>query len=76
MKALEHLKRSLKEFEEIHANMQRLLSDEIMEHERMNWYEPKMSTFRNFLKDVEMWKKPDPQWLIGPQDSSSNALRS
>ena len=45
---------SLKEFEEIHANVQRLLSDEIMEHERMKWYQPKMSTFRSFLKDVEI----------------------
>ena len=40
-------KSSLKEFEEILANVQR--SDEIMEHERINWYEPKMSIFRNFL---------------------------
>lgn len=41
----------------------------------MDWYEPKMSAFRNFLKDMEIWERSqiDPQMLVGLQDSISNA---
>ena len=66
--------RSLEDFNGIHESVQTCLSEEEKEKERIDWYEPKMSTFADFLKDVEKWKtsQTDPQSLIGPQDSISN----
>ena len=66
--------RSLEDFNEIHESVQTFLSEDEKEKERIDWYEPKMSTFADFLKDVEKWKTSqiDPQALIGPQDSISN----
>lgn len=66
--------KTLDEFKETHVSVQTFLSEEIKENERINWYEPKMSTFENFLQDVEKWKisETDPQSLIEPKDSISN----
>lgn len=43
----------------------------------VGWYEPRISTFVDFLKDVEKWKlsQNDPQTLVEPQDSISNVSR-
>lgn len=69
--------KSLDEFKETHVSVQTFLSEEIKENGRINWYEPKMSTFENFLQDVEKWKisQMDPQSLIEPKDSISNVSK-
>lgn len=64
-----------------------LLSEEMKKHEKIEWYEPKVSIFRDFLKVVEMWKESqmdhlphefqmDPQLIIQPHVSISIARRS
>lgn len=65
--------RSPEGLKDIHESVQMFLSEEEKEKERFDWYEPKMSTFAKFLKDVEKWKtsQTDPQSLIVPQDSIS-----
>lgn len=66
--------RSPEDLKDIHESVQMFLSEEEKEKERIDWYEPKMSTFADFLKNVEKWKtsQTDPQSLIVPQDSISN----
>ena len=46
-------KRSLDEFNEYHAAVQNHLTDAIKDEDRTQWYEPKMSVFIEFLKEVE-----------------------
>lgn len=41
--------RSLDEFVRVHESVQAPLSEEIKEQETKNWFEPKMSTFKDFL---------------------------
>lgn len=70
--------RSLNDFKEVHELVQMVLSEKVKEKERIDWYEPKMSTFENFLKDVGKWKtsQTDPQSLVEPKDSISNVSKS
>lgn len=74
LRGVEQLKVTLDEFKDAHAAVQMLLPSEIKENETLDWYEPKMETFENFLKEVDSWNTfpPDPQMLINPHDSISN----
>lgn len=68
---------SLGEFKTAHRLVQEQLSDDIRENERIDWFEPKMATFENFMSEYEMWKnvQKDPQTLIEPSDSVSNVSK-
>ncbi len=69
--------KSLEDFKGVHDSVQTFLSEDEKEKERVDWYEPRISTFVDFLKDVEKWKlsQNDPQTLVEPQDSISNVSR-
>lgn len=71
------MERSIQDFKEVHKLVKMFLSEEIQEKEKVDWDEPKMSTFEDFLEDVEKWKtsQTDPQSPIGPQDSISNVSK-
>ena len=43
------------DFTVCHESAQALLSDEMKESENLDWYEPKMETFRTFITDTEAW---------------------
>ena len=59
---------------EIHETLQKQLSEELRHQDTVNWFEPKMSTFKNFMEEVDQWKKSQKdQILIAPHDSISNA---
>lgn len=60
--------RSLVGFVGVHGSVQVL--QDIKEKETKNWFETKMSTFKDFLKDLETRKESqmDPQLLIQTQD--------
>jgi len=74
LRGVEQLKVTLDEFKDAHAAVQMLLPSEIKENETLDWYEPKMETFENFLKEVDSWNTfpPDPQMFVNPHDSISN----
>ena len=63
LRGVEQLKVTLDEFKDAHAAVQMLLPSERKGNETLDWYEPKMETFENFLKEVDLWKTspPDPQ---------------
>jgi len=44
---------SLEEFKTAHRLVQEQLSDDIRENERIDWFEPKMATFENFVDPFE-----------------------
>lgn len=68
---------ALGEFKTVHKLVQEQLPDDIRENERIDWFEPKMATFENFMSEYEMWKnvRKDPQTLIEPNDSASNVSK-
>ncbi|GAA6081464.1 uncharacterized protein LOC117538615 [Tachysurus ichikawai] len=70
---------AIEEFKETHRLVQENLPDDIREKERIDWFDPKMATFENFMKELEMWKhghiQKDPQALIGLNDSASNVSK-
>ncbi|RXN09552.1 hypothetical protein ROHU_010970 [Labeo rohita] len=70
--------KALNEFYQVHESVQLLLSDDVKENERIDWFEPKRVTFTEFLNELELWKKKrsDPQTLVDPSDSVSNVSRS
>lgn len=67
----------LNEFKTAHKLVQEQLPDDIRENERIDWFEPKMATFENFMSELERWKnvQKDPQTLIEPNDSASNVSK-
>lgn len=75
---LDEFKRALNDFKKAHEYVQNLLQEDVKEMERVDWYEPKMVTFNDFLHEVDVWANAhyDPQTSVQPNDSISNVSRS
>lgn len=75
---LDEFKRALNDFKKAHEYVQNLLQEDVKEMERVDWYEPKMVTFNDFLHEVDVWVNAhyDPQTSVQPNDSISNVSRS
>ncbi|KAL2102335.1 hypothetical protein ACEWY4_001503 [Coilia grayii] len=73
--SIDALKTAMSEFGHAHAFVSAVLSEEEKEKDRIEWFEPKMSVFDNYVHDVEKWLhlKLDPQINVAPEDSVSRA---
>ena len=59
MKAqLEEFHKILKTFKTSHKSVQMLLSDDVKENENVDWYEPKIAKFDDFICQTEIWLTP------------------
>lgn len=57
--ALSHFIRFLDDFVEVHEQVQSLLTEEERDGDHIDWYQPKVLCFLEFVKVVEMWLKSD-----------------
>ena len=60
---LEEFHKILKTFKTSHESVQMLLSDDVKENENVDWYEPKIAKFNDFICQTEIWlrRQQDPQ---------------
>ena len=72
----------LNEFKALHETVQMLLPDDVKENENVDWYEPKMAKYDDFISQVDIWLKRhhelppiDPQSLIDVTDSISRVSK-
>lgn len=72
----------LSQFESLQESVQSLLPDEEKEHDRKDWFEPKMAGIKEFLNGVALWQKADVVEVgehgacadsVSPHDSVSQA---
>lgn len=52
---LEEFKRSLNDFNKSHEYVQNLLQEDVKEMEQVDWYEPKIVIFNDFVHEVDVW---------------------
>ena len=61
------------DFKNVHHSVQKLLSMEEREEDHVDWYEPRITNFKYFEKEVKVWKGEQmAQSRINPLDSISN----
>ncbi len=74
---LKEYKRALNDFINANELLQNLLSEDVKEMERIDWFEPRMATFNDFLHEVDAWMSAcsDPQLSVQPEDSISNVSK-
>lgn len=69
----------MKSFKTSHESVQKLLSNDLVkENENVDWYEPKIAKFEDFISKTEIWLKrqPDPQSLVDVHDSMSRVSKT
>ncbi|XP_035988164.1 uncharacterized protein LOC118560795 [Fundulus heteroclitus] len=69
----------LNDFKFCHESTQALLSDDVKESENLDWYEPRMARYNEFLANVDEWLKQhniDPQTLVDVTDSVSRVSKT
>ncbi|KAK0150310.1 hypothetical protein N1851_008772 [Merluccius polli] len=71
-KDLESFKQAIYEFNEVHQSVHELLNEEERQADIAEWYEPRMSNFQYFTKEVKTWKQDKVQDQVTHQDSVSN----
>ncbi|KAL0151450.1 hypothetical protein M9458_053236 [Cirrhinus mrigala] len=63
----------IRDFKNVHNAVQEFLTGEEKENDHVDWYEPRMTNFDYFIKEVEIWKKEQSlQITVEPKDSVSN----
>ena len=64
------------DFKNVHHSVQKLLSKEERGEDHVDWYEPRITNFKYFEKEVKVWKGEQmAQSRINPLDSISNVSR-
>lgn len=53
MRVCKHFMKLLMPFKEVHKSVQLLLSEEEKEEGHVEWYEPRITNFRYWLKEIE-----------------------
>lgn len=72
----------LDDFKLCHESVQALLPDDVRENENLEWYEPKIQKYHEFLNEIETWLKQldltelDPQTLVDVTDSISRVSKA
>ena len=67
---------AVNDFKNVHHSVQKLLSKEERGEDHVDWYEPRITNFKYFEKEVKVWKSEQmAQSRINPLDSISNLSR-